>query len=97
MGDPRFIQSGFEKELAHLVEECGEVLAAAGKLQRWGPHSVNPLLPPHEQETNIAWLWREIGDLESVIARIAQTIRKDFPELPNDPRHPSGPTAGEMA
>lgn len=86
MADQRFIQTGFDKELAHLIEECGEVQAAAGKLLRWGPLSVNPLLPPEAQETNIAWLWREIGDLESVIGRIARTIREDFPNLPFDPR-----------
>lgn len=96
MADPRFIQAGFDKELAHLIEECGEVLSAAGKLQRWGPHSVNPLLPPHEQETNIAWLWREIDDLEHVIGRIARTIRREFPELPSNPSNPDGPTCGEM-
>ncbi len=63
MTDQRFIQTGFDKCLAHVVEECGEVLAAAGKTQRWGPHSVNPLLPVEQQETNINWLRREIAAL----------------------------------
>ncbi len=51
MSDPRFLQDGFEKQLAHLIEECGEVLAAAGKTQRFGLDSVNPLLPKEKQET----------------------------------------------
>lgn len=74
MSDPRFIQSGFEKTLAHFIEECGEALAAAGKTQRWGLHSVNPLLPPEQQETNRDWLVRELADLESVIARLKSEI-----------------------
>jgi len=78
MNDPRFLQRGFEKQLAHLVEECGEVLAAAGKTQRWGPHSFNPLLPAGDQETNLAWLVREIEDLEEAIARIRATIESEF-------------------
>jgi hypothetical protein len=49
--------------LAYFVEECGEVLAAAGKTQRWGWLSSNPELPPEERETNAAWIGRELGDL----------------------------------
>jgi NTP pyrophosphatase (non-canonical NTP hydrolase) len=72
--DARFLQAGFDKQLAHLVEECGEVLAAAGKTQRWGPRSVNPLLPPDQQEANIDWLMREIGDLANAIDRLRATV-----------------------
>jgi len=50
--DTRFLQDGFDKQLSHVIEECGEVLAAAGKTQRWGRESVNPLLPLDKQETN---------------------------------------------
>jgi NTP pyrophosphatase (non-canonical NTP hydrolase) len=74
MSDPRFLQDGFEKQLAHLVEECGEVLAAAGKTQRWGVNSVNPLLPPEQQETNGDWLFREIVDLDEAIGRLLKTM-----------------------
>jgi len=77
MSDKRFLQRGFNKQLAHLVEECGEVLAAAGKLQRWGAQSVNPLLPREQQETNIHWLKRELADLSEAIARLNATIKKD--------------------
>lgn len=77
MSDERFLQYGFTKQLAHVVEECGEVLAAAGKTQRWGAFSVNPLLPPEQQETNLVWLERELDDLESAIARLKATIEKD--------------------
>lgn len=79
MSEPRFLQKGFDKELAHLVEECGEVLAAAGKTQRWGPHSMNPLIPEGERETNIMWLRREILDLKGAIYRLEETIKVEFP------------------
>lgn len=74
MSDPRFLQDGFEKRLAHFIEECGEALAAAGKTQRWGAHSVNPLLPPCEQEANITWLRREIEDVKLAIERLEESI-----------------------
>lgn len=79
MSDARFLQRGFDKQLAHLVEEAGEVLAAAGKTQRWGPHSVNPLIPEAEQETNIVWLRRELADLKGAIQRLEETMEAEFP------------------
>lgn len=81
MSDPRFIQSGFDKALAHLVEECGEVLAAAGKTQRWGRESVNPLLTegdPLYGERNIVWLMREVKDLEEVIQRLRTEVARIY-------------------
>ena len=75
MSDPRFLQDGFDKQLAHVVEECGEVLAAAGKTQRWGRFSVNPLLPEKDRETNNQWLERELKDLADAIARLQRTMR----------------------
>ena len=78
MSDPRFFQDGFDKRLAHLIEECGEVLAAAGKTQRWGVHSVNPLIPEYARETNLTWLVREIDDLKESIARLEISIAEEF-------------------
>lgn len=74
MSDHRFLQEGFEAQLAHLIEECGEVLSAAGKTQRWGRDSVNPLLPLAEQETNEDWLKRELVDLKQAIGRLEHTL-----------------------
>ena len=56
-----------EQALGHVVEECGEVLAAAGKIQRFGWAGVNPELPALRQETNKAWLRRELQDLKRAI------------------------------
>lgn len=74
MSEQKYIQKGFDKTLAHFIEECGECLAAAGKTQRWGLESVNPELSPEQQETNKDWLIREIKDLKSVINRLEQEL-----------------------
>jgi NTP pyrophosphatase (non-canonical NTP hydrolase) len=57
-------------KLGYLVEECGEVLAAVGKTQRWGLESYNPELPVERRETNRDWILRELNDLEGAIARV---------------------------
>lgn len=64
-----------EEKLGYLVEECGEVLAAVGKTQRWGFDSVNPELPEGDQETNRAWLLRELRDLTRAIRYVRETLR----------------------
>jgi hypothetical protein len=78
MSDKRFLQDGFEKRLAHAIEECGEFLAAAGKTQRWGPMSVNPLLGPTKQEKNIRWLERELIDVQEAMARLMSVIMEEY-------------------
>lgn len=55
---------------AHVAEECGEMLAAIGKSLRWGFDSVNPELPPSEQESNLDWYRRESADLRSALDRL---------------------------
>lgn len=55
------------QKLGKLVEECGEVLAAIGKTQRWGLESYNPELPPSQRESNRKWILREIKDLKEAI------------------------------
>jgi hypothetical protein len=74
MAEAKYLRPGVPFALAHVVEECGEVLAAAGKCQRWGLESVNPELPPAEQETNRDWLIRELDDLEGAIARLRKEL-----------------------
>lgn len=66
--DERFIDRDDKWQcLARLVEEAGEVISAAGKIQRFGFHSFNPDLPVEEQVLNKDWLACEIADLESAI------------------------------
>ena len=75
MTDSKYLQEGFEKQLSHVIEECGEFLAAAGKLQRWGAHSRNLLLPEGEYETNLDWMKRELEDLLFVGTRLKETLK----------------------
>lgn len=68
---------GFEhrgKALGRFIEECGEVLAAAGKTVRFGWNSYNPF-DPHE--SNEEWLYREILDLEKAIKRLRRSRKWD--------------------
>lgn len=75
--EPKSIQQA----LGYLVEECGEVQAAVGKSLRWGLDSVNPELPPVEQEQNGYWILRELRDLEGAIKRARQFLAdEDFGE-----------------
>ncbi len=76
MSNPRYLQQGFEKRLSHAIEECGEFLAAAGKLQRWGPFSVNPELPQETQEANIDCLFRKAMDVQEVVEHLIESIQK---------------------
>jgi hypothetical protein len=74
MSNPKYLQSGFEKQLAHAIEECGEFLAAAGKTQRWGLHSVNPEIPTVDAEPNMVWLLRELIDVQEAMGRLRWTL-----------------------
>jgi len=74
---PEYLRPGFDFALAHAIEEAGEFLAAAGKTGRWGRDSVNPELPPHEQETNLSWLLREMNDLRGALRRLDDAIETD--------------------
>jgi len=74
MTDTRFLQHGFDNQLAHFIEEAGEALAAAGKTQRWGANSVNPLIPLEDTERNADWLWRELLDVQQTISRLRATM-----------------------
>lgn len=76
--DARFLQDGFDKRLSHLIEECGELLAAAGKTQRWGVWSENPLLPPCDRETNLVWLRREMEDVRQALSRLEESMELEF-------------------
>lgn len=73
MAHPEFLQEGFDKQRSHVIEECGEVVMIAGKIQRFGIHSVNPLLPVEEQVPNIDRLRSEMLDLQQAIDRLYET------------------------
>ena len=76
MSNPKYLQNGFDKRLAHAIEECGEFLAAAGKLQRWGATSFNPELPLEMRESNIDWMFRELLDVEEAMQRLKESVAR---------------------
>jgi hypothetical protein len=59
----------FNGQAAHLGEELAETAAAIFKTLRFGPESVNPLLPKEQQETNLAWVLRELADARGAMDR----------------------------
>jgi len=63
---PEYRPVSIDQKLGYLVEECGEVLQAVGKTQRWGLESFNPE-PGASRETNREWILRELTDLEQAI------------------------------
>lgn len=67
---PEYEPKTREQFFGYLIEECGEVLHAAGKTLRWGELSVNPELPPHSRVTNLAWLRAEMSDLRGALDRM---------------------------
>jgi NTP pyrophosphatase (non-canonical NTP hydrolase) len=71
---PEYEPKTVEQRLGYLIEECGEVLQAAGKSIRWGLQSVNPELPASQQESNQEWLRRELKDLKAAIRRIEDVL-----------------------
>jgi hypothetical protein len=68
-----------EFAVGKAIEEAGEFLAAIGKTQRWGWHSVNPDLPPAEQETNAAWVRRELVDLRDALDNLQIEMKQGLP------------------
>ena len=79
MSDPKYLKPDDVKFcLAHIVEECGEVIAAAGKAQRWGLQSFNPTLPASQQETNLNWLLRELNDLNEAVDRFKEAVSNNI-------------------
>ena len=70
---PEYEPKTIDQKLGYLVEECGEVLAAVGKTQRWGLESFNPE-PGASRETNREWILRELSDLQNAIDIVRTTL-----------------------
>ena len=70
----RYFPRTVTARLGLLIEECGEVLAAAGKSVRFGLDSYNPELRAADREINRDWLLREIVDLERALAIARESI-----------------------
>ena len=72
---PEYEPASAEQAIAYLIEECGEVLAAAGKSLRRGLDSYNPELAPEDRELNVDWLLREVADLVGAVKRVREFLR----------------------
>ena len=86
MADERFIRPGdgfprLIEETGELSKELGDLTAALGKTVRFGADSVNPLLPPEQQETNAAWIERAIRNVQREYADWLQAVTKYHREV----------------
>jgi NTP pyrophosphatase (non-canonical NTP hydrolase) len=70
--ETRYLPKTTPKKLAHLVEECGEVLQAVGKAGRFG---LDKRHPTRGFETNRQWILRELVDLEAAIKAVRAALR----------------------
>jgi hypothetical protein len=64
--------------LFKLIEEMGELNAALGKAGRHGMLSVNPDLPVEQQETNAAWILREMDDVIAAVAACRPDVEDEI-------------------
>jgi hypothetical protein len=76
MTDPRWMRPGLNFARGKAIEEMGELQAALGKSLRWGWHSVNPDLPPEQQETNAQWIYREANDVRDALDNLIAEMRQ---------------------
>ena len=73
---PQYEPKTREQFYGYLIEECGEVLAAAGKTLRWGEQSYNPELPLGQRETNEEWVQREMADLRGALDNLEREMHQ---------------------
>lgn len=74
MTNQRYMRPGVPFAVGKAIEEMGELQAALGKTLRWGWYSVNPELPPTEQETNFDWVRRELADARNALDDLSNKI-----------------------
>lgn len=74
MTDPKYMRPGLDFAVGKATEEAGEFIAAIGKTLRWGWSSVNPELPPEEQERNKDWVRREMADLREALDNLEREM-----------------------
>lgn len=77
MTDMKYMRPGLDFARGKAIEELGELQAALGKSLRWGWYSTNPELPPAEQETNAAWVKREMADVRHALDNLEREMRSE--------------------
>lgn len=78
MSIARYLPKDRNGRLFKLIEEMGELNAALGKAGRWGMTSVNPELPSDQQETNAAWILREMDDVEAALKECRADVEAEM-------------------
>lgn len=73
----RYKSTTTHQAISHMLEECGEVVAAAGKTFCRGLNGFNTELPTEGREPNRDWLLRELKDLKRAIIIAEKFIRED--------------------
>jgi len=73
--DPKYEPKTREEKIGWLTEECGEVLKAIGKIQRFGMDSVHPDDIMRDKETNREHLEFELKDLKAAIELVEIDLR----------------------
>ena len=81
MKRPELIQKTYKGAISLLIEECGEVLQAIGKLQRFGERAKDPL-------TGIEY--DNIGDLEEELLDLTKAIDLYYQMALQTPREGRG-------
>lgn len=76
MVNPKYLRDDLHSMVSHVTEECGEILAAIGKMNRWGPDSVNP--EDNSEMTNMEWVYNELCDGKLVISRLILRIESMY-------------------
>lgn len=74
MTQAKYMRPGLDFARGKAIEELGELQAALGKSLRWGWQSVNPELPREQQETNAAWVRREIADVRGALDNLEREM-----------------------
>jgi len=73
--DPKYEPKTREEKIGWLTEECGEVLKAIGKIQRFGIDSCHPDDIMRDKETNREHLEFELKDLKAAIELVEIDLR----------------------
>jgi hypothetical protein len=77
MTQQKYMRPGLDFAVGKETEEAGEFLAAIGKTLRWGWDSANTELPKEQQETNAAWVRREMADLRGALDNLEREMNKN--------------------
>lgn len=72
--DPKYRPQDERTAIANVVQNCGEVLHAIGKIGRWGNESVNPLVPRSQQETNRRLALRKFAELRAAMTHAEEYL-----------------------